>query len=161
MAEPLHRTVRVRCSIAHAFKTFTEHVDMWWPPGHRKFDDSNLHLETFEGGRFFERSASGEEALLGEVLSCDPPFAISYSWYPGKVNAPTHVAVSFETDGGETIVNVLHSEGEGAMGDKWPERVKLFENGWNHVLKAFAAHAEGTSESKAECSSHSDSKQHR
>lgn len=77
MAEPLCRTVRVRCPIAHAFRIFTARIDLWWPQGHRRFAGSRLHLETFPGGRFFERSAAGEEARLGDLLSCEPPHRIS------------------------------------------------------------------------------------
>lgn len=140
MTDPLRRTIRVRCSVAHAFRVFTEQVDLWWPPGHRKFEDSSLHFETQEGSRFFERSAAGEEAVLGEVLTCEPPHHISFTWHPGKIELPTHVAISFEADGDDTIVNVIHAEGDAALGDKWTERAQLFTRGWSHVLAAFETH---------------------
>ena len=141
MTNSLRKTIRVRCSVSHAFRIFTEQVDIWWPPGHRKFENSRMCFEVHEGGRFFEQSTAGEEAVLGEVLACEPPHRISYTWHPGKIELPTLVEISFEADGEETIVNVVHSEGNAALGDKWPERAQLFTRGWNHVLTAFEAHA--------------------
>lgn len=138
MSEPLRRTVRVRCPLAHAFDVFTSRLDLWWPPKHRRFAASRLFLEAREGGRFFERSASGEEVRLGEVLRCEPPHRITYSWYPGAVQGPTEVDVRFTEDGEHTVVEVIHSEGQSALGEAWPQRVELFGRAWAHVLPAFA-----------------------
>jgi uncharacterized protein YndB with AHSA1/START domain len=145
MPESLRRCVRGRCSIAHAFEVFTARVDLWWPPGHRRFDDSRLVLEATPGGRFFERSKGGDEFKLGDVLDCDPPRRIRYTWYPGAIEAPTVVDVRFAEEGADTVVTVEHSEAD-ALGDAWPERVKLFERAWQIVLPAFAAHAASTTD---------------
>ena len=139
MAEPLRREVRVRCSIEHAFEVFTARIDLWWPPGHRRFETSQLHLEAAVGGRFFERSSSGEEAKLGEVIRCEPPHHISYTWFPGALDKPTQVDVTFAAAGEETIVNVVHSEAESGLGSLWFDRMKLFQRGWEHVLAAFCS----------------------
>lgn len=140
MAEPLVRRVRVRCSVDHAFSVFTERVDLWWPPGHRRFAESTLLLEARVGGRFVERAASGEEVRLGDVLACDPPHSISYTWFPGASSQPTRVDVRFLGEGEETTVEVRHGEGESELGELWPDRVKLFERGWTHVLAALQAY---------------------
>lgn len=140
MAEPLFRNVRVRCSVEHAFATFTQKVELWWPRGHRRFERSELHLESAVGGRFFERADSGEEHELGRVLLCEPPHRISYTWRPGAITKPTLVEVSFAQRGDETLVEVRHSEGDSELGEAWPTRVVLFERGWQHVLTAFADH---------------------
>jgi uncharacterized protein YndB with AHSA1/START domain len=134
--------VRVRCSIGHAFAVFTQGVDTWWPKGHRRFADSRLVLEARVGGRFFERSTGGEEAALGEVLACEPPHSISYSWRPGAIDQPTRVDIRFTQEGAETVVHVVHSEGESGLGEAWPERVVLFERGWQIVLLGFTAKLE-------------------
>jgi uncharacterized protein YndB with AHSA1/START domain len=133
----------VRCPIDHAFRIFTSEVDLWWPPGHRRFKDSRLCLEAAEGGRFFERSPDGKEATLGEIVRCEPPHRISYTWYPGALREPTLVEVDFAEEGEETIVRVVHSEAESALGAAWPSRVALFTRGWELVLAAFAAFATG------------------
>jgi uncharacterized protein YndB with AHSA1/START domain len=146
VAEPLRRSVRLRCSLAHAFDTFTARVDLWWPSGHRRHADSRLYLETSAGGRFFERSIDGQEAKLGDVLSCEPPHRISYTWYPGAIEKPTRVDITFVQDGEETIVDVVHSEGDSALGDAWPKRVELFARAWGHVLAGLVAYAGGAQE---------------
>jgi uncharacterized protein YndB with AHSA1/START domain len=138
----VRKTVRVRCSVARAFEVFTGRIDLWWPSGHRRYQGSQLCLEAVAGGRFFERSKDGQEAKLGKVVACEAPHRISYTWYPGAFQKPTHVDVTFVQDGEETIVNVVHSEGESALGDAWPERAALFTRGWEKVLPAFAALAE-------------------
>jgi uncharacterized protein YndB with AHSA1/START domain len=96
-----------------------------------------LVLEAEVGGRFFERASSGEEAELGTVLVCEPPHRISYTWRPGAITEPTRVDIHFQRQGGETVVEVLHSEADSKLGDAWPERVALFTRGWTHVLAAF------------------------
>lgn len=138
MSEPLRRTVRVRVPVAHAFDTFTSRLDLWWPPGHRRFKASRLFLEARVGGRFFERSDTGEEARLGEVLHCEPPHRITYTWFPGALTAPTEVDVRFTEHGEHTVVEVTHAEGRSGLGEAWPQRVELFGRAWAHVLPAFA-----------------------
>jgi uncharacterized protein YndB with AHSA1/START domain len=98
-------------------------------------------LESGVGGRFVERSPSGEEAKLGEVLLWEPPQRLSYSWFPGAIDKPTRVDVSLAHSGAETLVEILHSEGDSSLGDAWPERVRLFERGWTSVLAAFEEQA--------------------
>ncbi|WP_428262543.1 SRPBCC domain-containing protein [Haliangium sp.] len=144
MNEPVRREVRVRCSLEHAFDVFTTRLDLWWPKGHRRFDRSRLILEPEQGGRFFERADSGEEAVLGEVLRCQPPHGITYTWYPGAGVGPTQVEVSFRDEGEHTLVEVVHSEGDSALAEAWPARATLFVRAWSHVLPAFAAFAERT-----------------
>ena len=143
MSDPLRKSIRVRCAVAHAFDVFTRQVDLWWPPGHRRFDDSLIRLEPVVGGRFWERASNGDEFELGEVVSCDPPKTITYTWNPGKGAGPTLVSVSFAADRTGTLVEITHSEGDSELADLWKERVALFERGWNLVLPAFAAFAVG------------------
>lgn len=139
MNRELRRTIRVRCPVAQAFAAFTEHVDLWWPRGHRRFDGSQLRLEAQVGGRFYERAPAGDEVRLGEVLLCDPPNRILYSWYPGAAGEPSEVDIRFVDEGAQTRVEVIHSEGPGGLGDAWPERAVLFERGWSAVLPALAS----------------------
>lgn len=141
MSQHLRRTLHVRCPVSQAFAAFTEQIDLWWPRGHRRFPQSRLRLEARVGGRFYERAHTGEEVRLGEVLVCDPPNRILYSWYPGASDSPTEVDVRFTEDGDLTCVEVTHSEGASGLGDAWPDRAVLFERGWNSVLPAFAGFA--------------------
>lgn len=102
-----------------------------------------MHLDPSVGGRFEERSAKGEVAQLGEVIECDPPHRIRYTWLPGAIDRPTLVEVTFAALGDETEVRVHHSIGDSGLGDAWPKRVELFERGWRAVLTAFSASAQG------------------
>jgi uncharacterized protein YndB with AHSA1/START domain len=131
----------VRCRVEHAFTAFTQKVELWWPRGHRRFERSELQLQAEVGGRFFERADSGEEHEVGQVVICEPPHRIVYTWWPGAISKPTLVEVSFAQHGNETWVEVRHSEGDSELGDAWPTRVALFERGWQHVLTAFAEFA--------------------
>ena len=146
MSGTLERSIRIRCPVDHAFAVFTESLDLWWPRGHRRFEGSRMSLEPRVGGRFLERSNSGEEVVFGEVLEWEPPHRIVYSWRPGAIDRPTQVAVSFNGEGGLTRVDVRHSEADSGLGERWPERRGLFERGWDLVLPAYAAAAESGGE---------------
>jgi uncharacterized protein YndB with AHSA1/START domain len=142
MNEPLLKSIRVRCAVPHAFDVFTRQVDLWWPPGHRRFEESHIHLEPVGGGRFLERASNGAEVELGKVVTCDPPNAITYTWNPGKGAGPTLVSVRFAADQVGTLVEITHSEGDSALSELWKERVALFNRGWDIVLPAFGAFAD-------------------
>ena len=141
MTEPIRRTAHVSCAVEQAFEIFTAQIDRWWPPGHRRFPESVLVLEARDGGKFFEKSSRGEEALLGEVVQCNPPHSISYTWYPGALTGPTLVEITFSPDEAGTLVQVTHSEGSAQLGDVWPERAAIFTRAWSQVLPAYAEYA--------------------
>ena len=139
MSDPIVKSIRVSGSPEHVFRVFTDKLDLWWPPGHRRFERSCLVLEAREGGRFFERSDGGDEAELGTVLTCEPPSRLVYTWYPGADGRPTEISVVFSADADGTLIEVTHSIGESGLGDQWPERSRRFDRAWDHVLPAFAA----------------------
>jgi len=144
MSRALERTLVVRCSVTHAFDVFSRRIDAWWPTGHRRFDGSTLRLEPRAGGRFVERSPSGEEAELGAVVRWEPPGRLTYTWFPGAISGPTLVDVRFVEDGDATRVEVTHHEGEAGLGEHWASRAAMFERGWGAVLPAFARFLEET-----------------
>lgn len=126
--------------VALAFEAFTDRVDDWWPASHRKFKASTLRFEKRAGGRFFETSSDGEEAVFGEVRCWEPPHRLSYGWWPGAGAGPTEVDVRFFAEGSGTRVEVTHSEGQSGLGIQWTERAELFHRGWDAVLRAFTKH---------------------
>jgi uncharacterized protein YndB with AHSA1/START domain len=146
MGEPLRRTIEVRCSLERAFAVFTGELDVWWPAGHRRNPGSRLFIEPRAGGRFVERTAAGDEIVLGEVVAWEPPRRLVYTWYPGADDRPTTVEVRFTAAAGVTRVEVIHAEGDSGLGDRWPERVGRFERAWSVVLPAFAALADADRE---------------
>jgi uncharacterized protein YndB with AHSA1/START domain len=146
MSGVLEKSVRVRCSVEHAFDTFTARVDLWWPPGHRKLASSMLSFDAREGGLFVERGADGSENVLGVVVTVQRPLLLRYAWNPGRGAGPTDVEVRFtaiDLDGAMgTLVEVIHREGDSGLSDLWPARVALFDKGWSAVLPAFSQAAE-------------------
>jgi len=143
VSEPIRRSVRVRCSAAHAFRVFTERIDLWWPQSHRRDAASVFFIEAGEGGRFGERLPDGEERILGKVLHWGPPERLVYSWWPGAVDAPTRVEVRFLAEGDDTtLVEVRHTEADSKLGDEWPRRAGLFRRAWSQVLPAYVAETE-------------------
>ena len=141
--EPVKKSVRVDCDVEHAFEVFTSRIDLWWPLDHRRQAGSTMLLEPRAGGRFVERTPAGEEIRLGEVISCEPPRSISYTWYPGAIKEPTTVEVSFVDNGDHTMVQVTHSEGVSALGASWPQRAQAFDRNWSVVLPAFRSAVHG------------------
>ena len=149
MNSTLEKRIEVACSIEHAFSTFTQKVDLWWPRGHRKFKDSRLSLESSVGGCLVERSRAGEEFRIGEVLVWEPPERLSYAWYPGSPQSPTRVDIYFRAASAErTLVEVVHQEGASGLGDTWTDRVVLFNRGWTAVLDALALSVAGVQENE-------------
>lgn len=138
----LEREVVVHCTVERAFATFVDRIDAWWPESHRKEPGSTLELEPGAGGRLVERYADGEREL-GAIVAWEPPGRLVYTWWPGALQRPTTVEVRFESEGESTRVRIVHSEGDAALGEKWPERAALFERGWSTVLPAFARCVEG------------------
>ncbi len=80
--EPIRKTITVACSREHAFKTYTEAFDSWWPREHH-LGDADLAeavIEPREGGRWYERTVDGAECQWGEVLVWEPPARVVLSW---------------------------------------------------------------------------------
>lgn len=142
MTDPLRKTITINCPVAHAFATFTDQVDLWWPRSHRKFETSTLTLDPRPGGLFTERAPTGETATFGEVLTCNAPHQITFTWNPGKITGPTEVTITFTAENDTTIVSVEHSEASANLGEAWETRVALFANGWTAVLAALQSQAQ-------------------
>lgn len=140
MTEPvLERTIALRCSPDHAFRVFTEMTDLWWPRGHRRTPQARLVLEATADGRLLERAPSGEEWVLGQLTTFEPPTHLSFDWFPGSPAAPTAVEVAFRpTPEGSEIAIVHRALSDGARA-AWPGKVALFERGWDTILPALAA----------------------
>jgi uncharacterized protein YndB with AHSA1/START domain len=140
VTHPVVRSIRVSCGLYDAFTTFTACIDLWWPVAHRRFPDSIVVMEPWVGGGFFEKNPDGKAVRLGEVVRFDPPRALSYTWYPGAIEKPTLVHVSFVEDGDAVLVTVTHAEGESALGMEWEKRSVRFAKSWEEVLPAFASY---------------------
>ena len=138
---PIRLTTRVHQPAADAFRLFTEGIDSWWPlhDGYSYAADrtKEIHLEAFAGGRFYERLADGAELVVGQVLVCEPPRRIVFTWQGVDWPAATEVEVSFTSEGNTTRVDLEHRGWE-QLGPSAEEQRRAFANGWPTVLSRYA-----------------------
>ena len=140
--------VVVDASLEWAFDTFTRDIASWWPVeafsslaavGLAVPDD--VHLETWEHGRFSERSGAAE-LRLGTVLVWDPPRRLVLQWELDSELPPTEVEVTFAPEGEDTRVDVAHGGWEFAGPDGIAGRARYAgTRGWEMVLRRFAVAA--------------------
>ena len=139
----IRKTIRVEADPDHAFRVFTDGIGRWWPLDRYSIheeDAETVVLEAREGGRLYERSRTGAEAVWGEILECDPPRLLRYTWHPGyEEGAPvTEIEVRFEPEGNGTRVEFEHRGWE-RLGDSAPEKQRGYDEGWDDVLPRYAA----------------------
>jgi uncharacterized protein YndB with AHSA1/START domain len=142
--EPIRLSFDVACPVDHAFRTWTEGIDRWWPADHTVTgtDDLTVVLERHVGGRIFERTTGGEELDWGEVTVWEPPVRLGYLWHLRRDRADaTDVEIRFiDTGAGTTRVEIVHSGWErlGADGESWRDRN---HGGWATLLPHYRAAA--------------------
>ena len=125
-----------------AFEVWVGHIDLWWPkPGHTRSGDpgTTVCLEREAGGRFFERTAEGEEITWGVIEAWEPPDRIAFTWWMGADQATaTQVEVTFSEGGPQsTDVVVRHSAGHMAA-PAWATMRGDFQRGFAAVIRAYA-----------------------
>jgi uncharacterized protein YndB with AHSA1/START domain len=142
--EPVRMSVRVRRSIEDTFDLFTRGIGSWWPLDKASFGGeraSELHMEPFVGGRFYERYIDGEEHTGGRVLRWEPPRLVAYTWQHDDWSAPTEVEVRFfEEDPSLTRVELEHRAWE-RLGPVAGQMRDMYNNGWPTVITCFASFA--------------------
>jgi uncharacterized protein YndB with AHSA1/START domain len=140
-SEPaLRKSVLVGSSVGHAFRVFTEGIGGWWPvESHSVFaeDAETAILEGRVGGRLYERSRDGEEAVWGTVTAWEPPHRIALTWHPGRgEETAQELEVRFTAAGGGTRVELVHSGWE-RLGERAGEVRARYETGWEPVLGSY------------------------
>lgn len=146
MIEPLRLSFDVACSVDHAFRTWTERIDAWWPADHTASGetDATVVLEPRMGGRLYERTTGGTEHEWGEVTGWDPPRSFAYLWHLRRDRADaTDVEITFTATSTGTRVDILHTGWErlGAEGQTWRNRN---QGGWATLLPSYLDEAERT-----------------
>jgi uncharacterized protein YndB with AHSA1/START domain len=144
----VRRSVDVAIPPSAAFELFTDGIARWWPlhEGYSYGGDraASIALEPRLGGRFFERFTDGDELQVGEVIACEPPGRIVFTWQaPGWAGA-TEVEVTFSGDDRRTRVEVEH-RGWDRLGPEREGEAEGFGSGWPVVLGAYAAAASDVS----------------
>jgi uncharacterized protein YndB with AHSA1/START domain len=142
------QSVDVAIPPAAAFQLFTDGIAQWWPL-HEGFSyggerAASIALEPRLGGRFFERFTDGDELQVGEVIACEPPARIVFTWQAPGWAGTTEVEVTFSGDDRRTRVEVEH-RGWDRLGPGLEGEAEGFRNGWPAVLGAYAAAASDVS----------------
>lgn len=149
----VRRTLTVAAPPERAFEVFTSGIGTWWPLQPYSIGSEaavDAVIEPREGGRWFERSASGTECDWGRVRVWDPPqrvvltWEISADWQPDP-SATSEVDVRFRAvDDGRTLVELEH-RGLETYAARAEEMRAIFgsDDGWGGLLAHFTAAAEG------------------
>ena len=150
---PVSKSISVRANLEHAFRVFTEGLDLWWPRSHHigKSPMKRAIIEGHEGGRCYTEQIDGTDCDWGRVLVWDPPRRLVMAWqingqwqYEPDLAKSSEVEVRFTAEpDGSTRVDLehrhlyRHGAGAGAM------RAAIDStNGWAGLLQLFAARAE-------------------
>ena len=142
------KSIVVNAPIEHAFKVFTERLDLWWPKEHHigKADLERAIMEPKAGGRFYEKGVDGSECEWGTVLAFTPPSRVTLAWhldpswsYDPSTERASQVDVGFVDLGdGKTRVELTHSRFE-RHGNGW-EKIRdgvSGPEGWSLILGRF------------------------
>ena len=142
--EPVRKTVEVGCTVAKAFRLFTDEIDSWWPLATHSVGQSDAQacfFEGREGGRIYESGGDGSIHLWGTVTAWDPPARVVFSWHPGRdASTAQEVELSFSECAGGTRVDLEHRGWE-ILGEKAESTRNAYESGWVGVLDSFVGRA--------------------
>jgi uncharacterized protein YndB with AHSA1/START domain len=143
----IRRSIHVKATPERAFEVFAAGIGNWWPLETHSIGamhgapPQELHLELREGGRFYERTADGEERSWGRVLTCDRPRRIVLEWHVNPANPATEIDVAFTPEDGGTRVELAHRGWERFADPTETRASYVGENGWTTVLGLYAAAA--------------------
>jgi len=137
MTDRLELRFTLACSPAHAFRVFTEMVELWWPRSHRRLPEGEMAFEPGPDGRLVERIGS-EERTVGDVVAWQPPGRLSFDWWLGANEHPTRVDIAFRPTEAGTAIDIVHTPGDALVDDIFADRVARFEQGWNAVFGALS-----------------------
>ncbi len=143
---PVRKTLMVPLPPEKAFRLFTADIATWWPLATHSVGESKAETVIIEGragGRFYERSSDGKEAVWGEVRVWDPPRRLAYSWHPGRSpDTAQEVELRFSPEAGGTRVELEHRGWE-VLGDKAAATRESYDKGWNRVFNECYGKAAG------------------
>jgi DNA-binding transcriptional ArsR family regulator len=142
------KTVRVNAPLAIAFEVFAE--QSWWPVDTHHLAEphgSEVILEPFQGGRWYERSADGTQTDWGTVLAWQPPHRMLLSWqvspswtYEEDPDRGSQIEVTFTAESAEvTRVDLTHRHLE-RYGQQAERMRRILDDKGGEPLNAFARH---------------------
>jgi uncharacterized protein YndB with AHSA1/START domain len=135
----VHKTVHVKRTPEDAFRLFVDDMGKWWPLHTGKYSyggdrAQDVFLESRVGGRFYERYKDGEEFVIGQVLVCERPNRLVFTWAGGEGTTEVEVHFAAEADG--TTVELEHRGLENMK-----EMAPGFDSGWQEVLSYYVTAA--------------------
>lgn len=120
-----------------AFDVFTRAFGDWWPMATHSVGEKrtkSVHFEARVGGRIYEVVDDGTRHTWGEVLECEAPKKLVFTWHPGRAEESKQtVEVHFAADGDLTHVELVHRDWE-VFAEKAEEMREGYVMGWAHVL---------------------------
>jgi DNA-binding transcriptional ArsR family regulator len=142
------KTVRVNAPLAVAFEVFTEQT--WWPVATHHLAEphgTEVILEPFVGGRWFERGADGTETDWGTVLVWQPPYRLLLTWqvssawtYEEDPALGSEIEVTFAPEGEHvTRVDFTHRRLE-RYGPHAERMRRILDGKGGEPLSAYARH---------------------
>jgi DNA-binding transcriptional ArsR family regulator len=142
------KTVRVNAPLTTAFDVFVE--QRWWPVDTHHLGEphgSEVVLEPFAGGRWYERTPGGAETDWGTVLAWQPPyrllltFQVSPEWtYEEDPARGSQIEVTFTPEGPDaTRVELLHRHLE-RYGPAAERMRRILDEKGGEPLSVFARH---------------------
>lgn len=148
--DPVVKHVRVGCDVEQAFRTFTEDIGTWWPVETHSIsageDGSNppqaIVFESAAGGRVYEQAQDGRLCDWATILVYEPPSRVVLEWKVNPARPATEVEVTFEPDGGGTLVRLEHRgwERDEQRGEMWRSG---YDSGWDGVLGRYVEASAG------------------
>lgn len=134
---PVVANVVVEMPVEDAFDLFTRRIAEWWPLATHSVGGeaaTEVHFETRVGGRIFEVDGDGSRQQWGEVVECEPPRRLVFTWHPGRPERTKQtIEVLFSSDGPLTHVELVHGEWE-TLGEIAAETREQYATGWPRVL---------------------------
>jgi uncharacterized protein YndB with AHSA1/START domain len=138
----IRKELVVRCSPEHAFRTFTQGIDDWWPIAVHSLGEERAVRAVCEagvGGRLYEVWDDGSERTWGTIVAWEPPLRLAVSWKPSpEAAAATEWEVRFDPDGTDTRV-VLEHRGWERLGEQASESYESYTSGWDVALRDLPA----------------------
>lgn len=142
------KTVRVQAPLAVAFEVFVGQE--WWPVATHHLAEppgTDVVLEPFTGGRWYERAADGTETDWGAVLAWQPPYRLLLTWqvsaswtYEKDPDLASEIEVTFTPEGADvTRVDFTHRRLE-RYGSEAGRMRKILDGKGGEPLRAFARH---------------------
>ncbi len=152
----VEKTVRVNAPLAVAFDVFIE--QHWWPVDTHNLAESpgsEVVLESFPGGRWYERAPDGTETDWGTVLDWQPPYRLLLTWqvsprwtYEPDPARASQIEVTFTPDGPDaTRVRFTHRHLE-RYGPEAERMRRILDEKGGGPLDAFARHVASRSSDK-------------